>query len=199
MATPKPADAFAVRHLRSVTLPEADLYTVEVTAGGATTSVDRYVRQPQPTAGAKNVILFFVADGMSVPMLTAARVVLCGNTEGKYDTLFAMDQMEEVGLLHTSGMDSIITDSANSASAYNTGHKSALNALGVYPDTSEDTLDDLVKKRWPNCSSARSACPSASSPPPAGPMRRPLPSSVTRAVAPTATSWPRAARRRPAA
>ena len=126
---------------RGVMLPEAGLYTVEVTAGGATTSVDWYVRQPQTGAGAKNVILF-VADGMSVPMLTAARVVSRGNTEGKYDGLFAMDQMEEVGLLHTSGMDSIITDSANSASAYNTGHKSALNALGVYPDTSEDTLDD---------------------------------------------------------
>lgn len=126
---------------RGVMLPEAGLYTVDVTAGGATTSVDWYVRSPQASAGAKNVILF-VADGMSVPMLTAARVVSRGNTEGKYDGLFAMDQMEEVGLLHTSGMDSIITDSANSASAYNTGHKSALNALGVYPDTSEDTLDD---------------------------------------------------------
>jgi len=126
---------------RSVMLPEAGLYTVEVTAGGATTSVDWHAHQPQASAGAKNVILF-VADGMSVPMLTAARVVSRGNTEGKYDGLFAIDQMEEVGLLHTSGMDSIITDSANSASAYNTGHKSALNALGVYPDTSEDTFDD---------------------------------------------------------
>ncbi len=126
---------------RGVMLPEAGLYTVEVTAGGAATSVDWYARQPQASAGAKNVILF-VADGMSVPMLTAARLVSRGNTEGKYDGLFAIDQMEQVGLLHTSGMDSIITDSANSASAYNTGHKSALNALGVYPDTSEDTLDD---------------------------------------------------------
>ncbi len=126
---------------RGVMLPEAGLYAVEVTAGGATTGVDWYARQPQASAGAKNVILF-VADGMSVPMLTAARLVSRGNTEGKYDGLFAIDQMEQVGLLHTSGMDSIITDSANSASAYNTGHKSALNALGVYPDTSEDTLDD---------------------------------------------------------
>ncbi|MBW7882667.1 MAG: alkaline phosphatase [Caldilineaceae bacterium] len=126
---------------RQVTLAEPGLYVVEVTAGGAVESVSWYVQQPHSSAGAKNVILF-VADGMSVPMLTAARVVSRGNTEGKYNGAFAMDQMEAVGLVHTSGLDSIITDSANSASAYNTGHKSAVNALGVYPDTSADTLDD---------------------------------------------------------
>jgi alkaline phosphatase len=79
---------------------------------------------------------------MSVPMLTAARLVSVGNTEGRYDGAFNIDGMEEIGLIHTSGLDSIMTDSANSASAYNTGHKSAVNALGVYPDTSPDTLDD---------------------------------------------------------
>jgi alkaline phosphatase len=77
-----------------------------------------------------------------VPQITAARVISRGNTEGKYNGEFAMDQMEEVGLVHTSGLDTIMTDSANSASAYNTGHKAAVNALGTYPDSSEDSLDD---------------------------------------------------------
>jgi alkaline phosphatase len=126
---------------RQVMLPEAGLYLVEVTAGGATTSVNWYARPVQPGAGAQNVI-FFIADGMTVPMLTAARVVSRGNTEGKYNSYFTVDQMEQVGLINTSGLDSIITDSANSASAYNTGHKAAMNALGTYPDTSADTLDD---------------------------------------------------------
>src|SRR5262249_3160543 len=53
------------------------------------------------------------------------------------------------------GSDSIITDSANSASAYATGHKSAVNAMGVYADRTRDPFDDprvetissLVKRR----------------------------------------------------
>jgi alkaline phosphatase len=48
--------------------------------------------------------------------------------------LLEMDQMEVYGHVTTSGMDSIATDSANSASAYATGHKSAVNAMGVLPD-----------------------------------------------------------------
>src|SRR5262249_37622209 len=42
----------------------------------------------------------------------------------------------------TAGTDSIITDSANSASAYATGHKSAVNAMGVYADRTLNPLDD---------------------------------------------------------
>ncbi|MGL4649124.1 MAG: alkaline phosphatase [Caldilineaceae bacterium] len=126
---------------RQVTLPEAGEYLVEVTAGGEVTSAIWTAVPAMPSAGAQNVILF-IADGMSVPMLTAARAVSRGHIEGKLASQFAIDQMPEVGLLHTSGLDSIITDSANSASSYNTGHKGALNALGTYPDTSEDTLDD---------------------------------------------------------
>src|SRR5262249_36644477 len=45
-------------------------------------------------------------------------------------------------LVGTAGVDSIITDSANSATAYTTGHKSSVNALGVYADRTPDTLDD---------------------------------------------------------
>lgn len=126
---------------RGVTLPEAGPYVVEVTAGGATTSVTWYARQPQASAGAQNVILF-VADGMSVPVITAARVASRGITEGKTNGYFAMDQMEAIGLAQTSSVDSIMASSANTASALNTGHKSSVNAMGVYADTSPDTQDD---------------------------------------------------------
>ncbi len=125
---------------RGVVAPAPGDYTVTVTAGGEETSVNWVVRQPQ-VGQAKNVILF-IADGMSVPMITAARIMSRGIYEGKLMGEFAMDNMENIGLVHSSGMDSIITDSANSASAYNTGHKSAVNALGVYPDTSPETQDD---------------------------------------------------------
>jgi alkaline phosphatase len=129
---------------RDLMLPAAGDYEVAVTAGGETTTVDWTAHEPSEGAGARNVV-FFVADGMQVGMLTAARLVSMGMTEGKYDGELNIDKMSkegEIGLVHSSGMDSIITDSANSASAYNTGHKSAVNALGVYPDSSLDTIDD---------------------------------------------------------
>jgi len=41
----------------------------------------------------------------------------------------------------TSGSDAIVTDSANSMSAYTTGHKSCVNAMGVYCSLSKSNLD----------------------------------------------------------
>ncbi len=52
-------------------------------------------------------------------------------TEGKYNGLLEMDDMDEVTLVTTSGLNSLVTDSANSASAYATGHKTSNNAMGV--------------------------------------------------------------------
>src|SRR5262249_40280676 len=54
----------------------------------------------------------------------------------------AIDDMPHMALVATAGSDSIITDSANSASAYATGHKTAVNAMGVYADRTLDPLDD---------------------------------------------------------
>jgi alkaline phosphatase len=90
---------------------------------------------------AKNVILF-VGDGLSVAHRTAARILSKGIAEGKYHGDLAMDSMPRMALVGTSGVDSVITDSANSAAAYATGHKSSVNALGVYADRTKDTLDD---------------------------------------------------------
>ncbi len=103
---------------------------------------------------ARNVILF-IGDGMSLAHRTAARILSKGIAEGKYGGTLAMDAMPHMALIGTSGVDSVITDSANSMSAYTTGHKSSVNALGVYADRTADTLDDpkvetitsLVKKR----------------------------------------------------
>jgi alkaline phosphatase len=137
-AAPTPAQSVV---WRDVTIDTPGEVVVEVTAGGETTTADWEIHPGHPAAGAKNVILF-IADGMSVPAITAARVASKGNPGGKFNGYFTMDQMPVMGLLNTSGLDSIITDSANSASSYNTGHKGAVGALGTYPDTSPDTLDD---------------------------------------------------------
>lgn len=116
-------------------------YTVEVVAGGETHTALYTVREPATERVAQNVMLF-IADGGSTAVYTAARLISRGMDQGTYRDNLSFEKFEEIGFLHTSGIDSIITDSANSASSYNTGHKTAVNANGIYPDTSPDLLDD---------------------------------------------------------
>ena len=54
----------------------------------------------------------------------------------------AIDDMPHMAMVATAGTDSIITDSANSASAYATGHKTASAAMGVYADRTISPFDD---------------------------------------------------------
>lgn len=90
-----------------------------------------------PAKPAKNVI-FFLGDGMGQPAITSARILSKGLTEGKYHGLLEMDTMDYRGLVTTSGVDALATDSANSMSAYMTGHKSSVNAMGVYAGNEPD-------------------------------------------------------------
>ena len=122
---------------------------------------------------AKNVILF-IGDGMSLAHRVAARVLAKGIAEGKAFGKLAIDDMPHMALVATAGSDSIITDSANSASAYATGHKSAVNAMGVYADRTPDPLDDpkvetitsLVQAHGWTWRSASSPIPRSRTPPP---------------------------------
>jgi len=54
----------------------------------------------------------------------------------------AMDKFPVLGHSMTHSLDSFITDSANSATALYSGHKSTVNALGVYADSSPNKFDD---------------------------------------------------------
>jgi alkaline phosphatase len=135
---PTPAQSVIWRQL---TLPAAGDYTVEVVAGGATHTATWTAREPLPGQGARNIILF-VADGGQVGTFTAARLVSRGQTNGVYNSPLSFDTFEEIGFSHTSALNSIITDSAAGASAWLTGHKTAVAATGSYPDTSPDTFDD---------------------------------------------------------
>jgi alkaline phosphatase len=116
--------------IRDVVLPSPGTYVVEATSGGATSKVTWEVYGTKERR-AKNVILF-IGDGMSVAHRTAARILSKGMVEGKYGGELAMDDMPAMALVSTAGTDSVITDSANSMSAYTTGHKTCNNALGVY-------------------------------------------------------------------
>jgi len=126
---------------RELTAPAAGEYAVEVTAGATTASVVWTVRDLSESAGAQNVILF-VGDGMTVPMITAARIASRGISQGTLQGNFHIDGFDYMGLAHTSSIDSLMADSANTASALNTGHIGSVNATGSYSDTSPSRLDD---------------------------------------------------------
>ncbi|MCL6705650.1 alkaline phosphatase [Pseudomonas sp. R2.Fl] len=127
--------------LRDLSIPAAGDYTVEVTAGPETKSVTWNVFTTEAEPKAKNII-FLIADGLSVAHRTGARIMSKGLTEGKANGRLAMDDIPPVAFIGTSSTGSIATDSANTMSAYMTGHKSAVNALGVYADRTPDSQDD---------------------------------------------------------
>ena len=138
---------------RDVQLPKSGKYQISARSPQENLQVgwDVYSSGPRRV---KNVILF-VGDGMTIANRTTARVLSKGIKEGKYQGRLAFDDMPSTAMIGTSGSDSLITDSANSMSAYTTGHKTAVNAMGVYVSRSSDnlshpkveTIAELVKRK----------------------------------------------------
>ncbi|OQV00587.1 hypothetical protein CLAIMM_06066 isoform 2 [Cladophialophora immunda] len=128
---------------RNVALYEPGQYiaTLKYRNGSQTTIANWTVRDIAPRQRAKNVVMF-IGDGMTTNMITAARLIGHQSINGKYQTKMAMDQFPMLGHQMTHSIDSFITDSANSATALYSGHKSTVNALGVYADSSPNKFDD---------------------------------------------------------
>ncbi|KAI8923248.1 alkaline-phosphatase-like protein [Entophlyctis helioformis] len=88
-------------------------------------------------------MVLFIGDGMAPSMISAARYISKKTSHGKFgDNFLEIEKLGTIGKIATNGIESILTDSANSAATYASGHKSWANALNVYSDTSDDTLDD---------------------------------------------------------
>jgi alkaline phosphatase len=134
------ADASAVI-IRGVTITEPGSYTIEATAGSDTRKVVWDVYGTTAAPKAKNII-FLLGDGLSGAHRTGARIMSKGVTEGKANGKLNMDELDRMAFIGTSSVDAIAVDSANSMSAYMTGHKGSVNALGVYADRTPATLDD---------------------------------------------------------
>ncbi|KAL8960310.1 MAG: hypothetical protein Q9193_002964, partial [Seirophora villosa] len=79
---------------------------------------------------------------MTTNMLSAARLIAHPTVNGRYQSKLQMDQFPVLGHSMTHSIDSFITDSANSATALYSGHKSTVNSLGVYRDSSPSPFDD---------------------------------------------------------
>lgn len=138
---------------RDVQLHQAGKYVLMAKSAQQTLQVswDVYASGPRKV---KNVILF-IGDGMTIANRTSARVFSKGISEGRYQGKLSFDDMPNTALIGTSGSDSLITDSANSMSAYTTGHKTAVNAMGVYVSRASDnlshpkveTIAELIKRK----------------------------------------------------
>jgi alkaline phosphatase len=111
---------------------KATLTTIDGKSLTAISTIE--VENLQPASNrAKNVILF-VGDGMGPSIRTAARIVSKGLEGGRTRGLLEMDQMETIGLVMTSSLDALVTDSSPGAGAWATGNKSINNWHGVFPD-----------------------------------------------------------------
>jgi alkaline phosphatase len=127
--------------LRNVKLDNQGTFKVQVKIGNELVNAEWVVRKSGQQK-VKNMILF-IGDGMAPSMISAARYISKPTNFGKFgDNLLEMEKLGSIGKIITNGIDSIITDSANSASAFTTGQKGWNSALNVYVDTSDDPFDD---------------------------------------------------------
>lgn len=139
----------AVVSLRGYALTKPGLHTLSVSAqqsdGQIAQAQGRFEivaleRQGRPV---KNVI-FLLGDGMGASHRTAARIMAAGYAQGKAQGKLAMDSLPFTGMVMTSSLNSVVTDSAPGMSNYVTGNKAANNQEGVFPD---DTLDPFDNPR----------------------------------------------------
>jgi alkaline phosphatase len=104
--------------------------------------VDRWAGTPAPgTRSARNVILL-LGDGMGAAHRTAARVVSRGLHNGKAAGRLAMDTLDVTGMVMTSALNAVITDSSPGMASYVTGQKQNNNQEGVFPDNTADAFDN---------------------------------------------------------
>ncbi|KAJ2998149.1 hypothetical protein HDV02_004741 [Globomyces sp. JEL0801] len=126
--------------IRSVKLTKPGKHTVQVTIGNEKVNAEWVVRE-SGKAKVKNLVLM-IGDGMAPTMISAARYLSKPTKFGKFGDQFLNMEKGVIGRVATNGIDSIITDSANSAAAYLSGQKGWAGSLNVYSDTSKDTFDD---------------------------------------------------------
>ena len=135
--------------VRAVSLIKPGVHTFTVDAvqndGVKTSATGNFEIVPLINGGkkVKNIILL-LGDGMGAAQRTAARIVAQGYAQGKSISPLAMDTFPVTGMVKTSSLNSLVTDSSPGMSSYVTGNKSNNNEEGVFPD---DTLDNFDNPR----------------------------------------------------
>ena len=146
LTLPKDVNAAVVsQRAFSVARPGVHRLTIRATqsdgqsaSGEANFEVVAMARDGKP---AKNIIIL-LGDGMGAAHRTAARIMGQGYAQGKAQGRMAMDTFPVTGMVMTSSLDGIVTDSSPGMSNYVTGNKSANNQQGVWPDDTIDAFDN---------------------------------------------------------
>lgn len=128
---------------RSFTSEGVKTLVAEVSDGGgkdsAVTKIG--VQRFRTKIGAKKNIILFIGDAMGEAYRDAGRNVLgstgSGLRGGFFDQLLEMDRMPYSGMVLTHAENSLVPDSANTASAWAMGNKTVMGALNVFPDNND--------------------------------------------------------------
>ena len=146
LTLPKDVNAAVVsQRAYSVARPGVHKLTLRATqSDGQTVSADgsfEVMALGRDARPAKNIIIL-LGDGMGAAHRTAARIMGRGYAQGKAQGRLAMDTFPVTGMVMTSSLDAIVTDSSPGMSNYVTGNKSANNQQGVWPDDTADAFDN---------------------------------------------------------
>ena len=137
----------AVVSLRAYSNPTPGVHALTATAtesdGTTTTRTGNFEVIGITSQGrlAKNIIIM-LGDGMGASHRTAGRIMAKGYLQGKAQGRLAMDTFPFTGMVMTSSLDSIVTDSAPGMSNYVNGNKANNNQEGVFPDDTTAAFDN---------------------------------------------------------
>jgi alkaline phosphatase len=129
---------------QSITTPgplTIDAETADGARGRAQLTVEAWTAPRRGAARARNIILL-LGDGMGIAHRTAARIVSRGVENGKARGRLAMDGLDVTGMVMTSSLNAVITDSSPGMAAYATGHKNNNGQSGVFPDNTPEPFDN---------------------------------------------------------
>jgi len=87
-------------------------------------------------------IIIMLGDGMGAAQRTAARIVASGYAQGKAIKPLSMDTFPVTGMVKTSSLNSIVTDSSPGMTSYVSGNKNNNNEEGVFQDDTTDPFDN---------------------------------------------------------
>jgi alkaline phosphatase len=132
--------------IRAVSVDAPGVHELAVTAtqsdGQTVTAKGNFEVVPLVVGGKKiKNIIFLLGDGLGVTQRTAARMVK-GYAQGKALAPLAMDSFPVSGMVKTSSLNSIVTDSSPGMTAYVLGNKNDNNEEGVFPDDTIDFFDN---------------------------------------------------------
>ncbi len=134
----------ATRYAYSITAPGVHTLTAIATLDDSSTvtATGNFEIVREPGVGALKNVIIMIGDGMGSAHRTAARIMSKGVQQGKANAPLNMDTFPVTGMVQTSSLNSIITDSSPGAACYSTGNKSNNNQQGVFPDDTADAFDN---------------------------------------------------------